>query len=198
MSLLLKKLFVMTAVPAAVALSYSPAQHTASAAHVEMQTGTLATQPASAVSARHKPAMTADALRQELERQGLPPERAQRAVSSASCAGGLASTAHAWLRGERFTGIMLVSDNAQGLCGYGDVPQWVFRTRMMSVGENIACATRLHDSALGPAWFAALDQLLASAAAATPIASNTAGQVIQSGSCATALAQSALGPSSSL
>jgi hypothetical protein len=151
MAALIKKLFVLSSVPLAVGFSYVP--------DVDQAPVTRPPLEGSKVSSSDSRGLDPETVRSELEALGLDLLTVDAIVGAAQCAGDLAADAHLWFQGMRLTGSLLVPDTAQTLCGYSEVPQWVFRTRMLSFRENVVCAARIHSSGNSDQWIAALRRL---------------------------------------
>lgn len=181
---LLIRLLVLSSVPLAVAFSYDPERQLSQTQAAPASWASYSETPAAAstnvtrapITTPGRPALSETKLREALENRGLPLEKAELAAAAAACTSKLSSQAHLWHHGQRLTGIMLVPDAAQAVCGYGDVPQWVFRSRMLRVSENVTCAAKLHQGTLSEAWFRALSQAV------------TSSDIRDSKLCATALA----------
>jgi hypothetical protein len=140
----MNRIFILSAVPLATALSYSPNRPEAKtklAAEILREPAA----PEQSKPGLHRPdGYDRGRLSTELQDRGIGAVAADRIIEQASLAGRLDPRGYHWQKGQRLTGVLLVPDSAAVVCGYANQPIWFFRTQMLGPKENLDCSARIH------------------------------------------------------
>jgi hypothetical protein len=140
----MNRIFILSAVPLATALSYDPSRQETKL------TPLVKIQPESGTETQSKPFPLAAGgydqgrLSSELQHRGIDTVAADRIIEQASLAGQLDPAGYQWQKGQRLTGVLLVPDSAAVICGFANQPVWFFRSQMLGPKENLDCSARIH------------------------------------------------------
>jgi hypothetical protein len=140
----MNRIFILSAVPLATALSYSPDRPEVQIepAVERLREPNAAEQPKPSL---HRPAgYDKGHLSTELQERGIDTVAADKIIEQASLAGRLDPRGYQWQKGQRLTGVLLVPDSAAVVCGFANQPIWFFRSQMLEPQENLDCSARIH------------------------------------------------------
>jgi len=153
----MNRIFILSAVPLATALSYAPSRAEMKIKPaVETQRQEILLDPSTAKQSKPAPLAPGGSdqgplstdlstdLSNELQHRGIDAAAAARIIEQASLAGRLDPRGYQWQKGQRLTGVLLVPDSAAVICGFANQPLWFFRTQMLAPKENLDCSARIH------------------------------------------------------